>query len=114
MKEEELFDPMIEHLKSNGYRILEEHRGREKGIDLVAANGENKIVIELKGDSAAPDVDFGTLIYQIMKRMGNESEKYAIGVSEKYRKHAERCKPPLQKLKIIVYIINEKGVELLF
>lgn len=65
--------------------------------------------------SAAYDVDFGTMIYQIMKKMNPASnDEFALGVSENYRKHASRCRFPLQKLKIKVFIINENDVELLF
>ena len=115
MKEELLFDPMIDYLKKTGYTILEQHRGHEKGTDVVAQKGENKLFLELKGDSAVYDVDFGTMIYQIMKKMKPVSnDEYSFGVSENYRKHAARCKFPLQKLKIKLFVINENGVELLF
>lgn len=114
MKEDELFDPMIEYLNNNDYKIFEQHRGKERGTDIVAIKQNSKLFLELKGDSTAPDVDFGTVIYQIMKQMNpHSSDEFAIVVSEKYRKHAIRCKCPLQKLKIKVYIISEKGVELI-
>ena len=115
MKEEQLFDPMIAYLKEEGYNILEEHRGHEHGTDIIATKDDYEFLLELKGDSAAYDVDFGTMIYQIMKKMNAlSSDKYGLVVSENYRKHAARCKFPLMKLKINVYIVNESGVELLF
>jgi len=114
LKEEQLFDPMIEYLRNQGYEILEQHRGHDKGTDIIASKNGTRLLLELKGDSAAYDVDFGTMIYQIMKKMNALStDEYALGVSENYRKHATRCKFPLQKLKIKVFIINE-NVELLF
>lgn len=115
MKEEQLFDPMISYLKNEGYEILEQHRGHEHGVDIIAEKNNSKFFLELKGDSKAYDVDFGTLIYQILKKIVPMSvDKYAIVVSENYRKHASRCKFPLVKLKIQVFIVNENGVELLF
>ena len=115
MKEEQLFDPMIAYLKKEGYNILEQHRGHEHGTDVVAAKDDYKFWLELKGDSKAYDVDFGTLVYQIMKKMdGLSADKYGLVVSENYRKHVARCKFPLQKLKISVFIVNENGVELIF
>lgn len=115
MKEEFLFEPMVNYLEKNGYHIIEQHRGHEKGTDIIAEKNKSKLFLELKGDSAAYDVDFGTMIYQIMKKMNPASNtEYALGVSENYRKHASRCKFPLKKLKIKVFVINENNVELLF
>ena len=115
MTEEQIFDPMIAYLEKEGYSILEQHRGHEHGTDIVATKDDHKFLLELKGDSKAYDVDFGTLIYQIMKNMdAASSDKYALVVSENYRKHTARCKFPLQKLRINVFIVNENGVELLF
>jgi len=115
MKEELLFDPMVNYLEKNGYQIIEQHRGHEKGTDIIAEKNGSKLFLELKGDSAAYDVDFGTMIYQIMKKMNPASnDEFALGVSESYRKHASRCRFALQKLKIKVFIINENLVELFF
>lgn len=106
---------MIDYLEKNGYQILEQHRGHEKGTDIIAEKNGSRLFLELKGDSAAFDVDFGTVIYQIMKKMNPTSnDEFALGLSENYRKYASRCKFPLQKLKIKIFIVNERGVELLF
>ena len=106
---------MINYLQANGYRIVEEHRGHEHGIDIIAEKNNHTVYVELKGDSAAPDVDFGTMIYQIMKNMkpGSDNE-YGLGVSEKYEKYAIRCRYPLEKLRIKVFIISDLSVRLLF
>jgi Holliday junction resolvase-like predicted endonuclease len=115
MKEEFLFNPMVNYLEKNGYQIIEQHRGHEKGTDIIAEKNGTTLFLELKGDSAAYDVDFGTMIYQIMKKMNAASnDEFALGVSENYRKHAIRCRFPLQKLKIKVFVINENNVEMLF
>ena len=114
MKEEQLFDPMIAYLEKEGYSILEQHRGHEHGTDIVATKDGYKFLIELKGDPS--DIAwFGALIYQIIKNIdGTSSDRYVLVVSENYRKYAARCRFPLQKLGIMVYIVNENGVELFF
>jgi len=115
MKEEKLFDPMINYLKMHGYRILEEHRAHEHGTDIIAEKNNKKLYLELKGNSASPDVDFGTLIYQIMKNLNPKLDaEYWLGISEKFEKYAIRCIHPLEKLGIRVHIISESEVKLLF
>ncbi len=114
MKEEQLFDPMIAYLKKEGYSIREQHRGNERGTDIVATKDDHKFLLELKGGTQ-PYVDFGTTIYQIMKEIdGLSTDRYALVVSENFRAYAARCKFSLQKLRINVFIVNENGVELLF
>jgi len=110
MKEIQMFEPMISHLESQGYEILEQHRGHEHGTDVVAIRDGKKLLVELKGDTAAKDVDFGTVLYQIMKQMRISSEEYAIGVTSNYKTLISRCMMPLRKLKIKLFIVSEIGV----
>jgi Holliday junction resolvase-like predicted endonuclease len=115
MKEEKMFNPMINYLKMHGYNILEEHRAHEHGTDIIAEKNNRKLYLELKGDSTNPDVDFGTLIYQIMKNFNLTADaEYWLGISEKYEKYAIRCKQPLEKLGIRVHTVSESDVKLLF
>jgi len=114
MKEIQMFEPMITHLESQGYEILEQHRGHEHGTDLVAQKDGKKLLVELKGTSTAKDVDFGTVIYQIMKQMSNSSDEYAIGVTPDYETLVSRCMMPLQKLKIKMFMVSESGVNQLW
>ena len=110
MKEIQMFEPMVEYLESRDYEILEQHRGHEKGTDMVAIKDGKRLLVELKGASAAKDVDFGTVIYQIMKQITNSSDEYAIGVTEDYKTLVSRCVMPLRKLKIKMFIVSEIGV----
>lgn len=110
MKEIQMFEPMIEWLESQGYEILEQHRGHEHGTDVVAIKDGRRLLIELKGKSAAKDVDFGTVIYQIMKQMKYPAEEYGIGVTEDYKTLVSRCMMPLRKLKIKMFMVSEMGV----
>jgi HJR/Mrr/RecB family endonuclease len=110
MKEIQMFEPMVNHLESQGYEILEQHKGHEHGTDLVAQKDGKQLLIELKGSSAAKDVDFGTVIYQIMKQMKISNDEYAIGVTDDYKNLVSRCMMPLQKLKIKMFMVSEIGV----
>lgn len=101
---------MIEWLESQGYVILEQHRGHEKGTDIVAFKDGKRLLVELKGESAAKDVDFGTVIYQILKQMKYPAEDYAIGITEDYNTLVSRCMMPLRKLGIKMFMISEMGV----
>jgi len=109
-----MFDPMIEWLESHGYEILEEHRGHEKGTDIVAIRNGKRLLVELKGSSAAKDIDFGTVIYQIMKQMKIPAEDYAIVVTKDYETLVSRCMMPLQKLRIKMFMISEAEVNQLW
>lgn len=114
MKEAELFDPMIDYLRSEGYDIVSVKRGREHGPDILASKKATKLYVELKGNSTALDVDFGTLLYQIMRWMKPDGfEDYAIGISESYLEHAKRCLYATNKLGIIVFVISKSGVKVL-
>lgn len=114
MREEELFDILIEYLRNQGYDILEQHRGHERGIDILATRNSRRLYVQLKGDASAPDVDFGTVLYQIMRYMTDGLDEYAIGISELYRDKAKQCEYPIKKLGIKLYLITESGVDLLF
>ncbi len=114
MKEIQMFEPMIEYLESQGYEILEQHRGHEHGTDVIATKDGKRLLIELKGSGANKDVDFGTVIYQIMKQMTYPAEEYAIGVTEDYKNLVSRCMMPLRKLKIRMFMVSEIGVNQLW
>jgi Restriction endonuclease len=110
LREDDLFDPMIAHLHAQGYQIVEQHRGHERGVDIVATRDGRRLYLQLKGDSAALDVDFGTDLYQVMKLMGEEAD-FAIGLSEAYLPYVRRCEHALRKLEIGVFVITNTGVK---
>lgn len=115
MREEEMFDPMIEYLEKNGYEVVEQHRRKERGPDLVAKKNGREMIIEIKGDSAAPDVDFGTCVYQLLRYMKGEDRDYALALSAKYRRFLENTEYALrEKLGIRAFIVSEDGVEALW
>ncbi len=103
---------MIAYLTKSDYTILEQHRGHEHGTDIVAEKNGNKLYLELKGESKAYDVDFGTLVYQIMKKINAVSnDEYAIGISKDYEKYVIQCNFLLQRLKIKVFVITDSEVK---
>lgn len=111
MKEEEMFDPIIDHLKENGYKIIDQHRGRERGPDLIVSKGGRELTVEMKGDSANLDVDYGTCIGQLFRRMKSDDRDYGLAFTEGYRRFVRDSRHPLMKLGIKVFIVSEGGVE---
>jgi len=113
MREPEMFEPMKNLLESKGYKILEVKRGREPGPDIVAERQGRKLVMEMKGDSAALDVDFGTGIFQLFRSMqANRDEDYALGISEAYVRLARQAEYPLKKLGIKIFVVDDKSYQL--
>ena len=62
-----MFPKMIQFIENEDYEIIEVHRGRQRGADIIAKKSGKKIVIEMKGDTAALSVDLGTAIWQLMR-----------------------------------------------
>jgi len=81
-------------------RSIEQHRGEEKDPDLVAKKNGGEIIIEMKRDSKAPDVDFGTCIYQLLRYIKGEGQGSRSGVSAKYRGFLENTEYTQEKLGI--------------
>lgn len=103
---------MITCLKTTGYSILEQHQGHEHGTDIIAEKNGNKLCLELKGESKAYDVDFGTLVYQIMKKIkAMSNDECAKEISKDYEKYVMQCNFSLQKLKIKVFVITDSEVK---
>jgi hypothetical protein len=113
MREPEMFEPIKKLLESKGYKILQMKRGREPGPDIVAEGQGRRLVMEMKGDSAALDVDFGTGIFQLFRSMRtDQDEDYALGISEAYVRLARQAEYPLKKLGIKVFVVNGESYQL--
>ena len=70
-------------------------------------------MIEMKGDSAALSVDFGTGIFQLIRYMRhNANEDYGLGISEACAKYALQAEYALKKLGIKVFVVNGKPYQL--
>jgi len=115
MRESEMFEPMKKLLESKGYRIVSTKEGRELGADIVAEHHHHghKLIVEMKGDSAALEVDLGTGIFQLLRHMQVDSdEEYALGISEAYMRLVRQIEYPLKKLGIRIYVVNGDSYQL--
>lgn len=113
MKEEEMFPKIIDFLQSRGYKIVETHPGRQRGPDIVAEKSGKTITIEVKGDTAALDVDLGTALWQLMRYMTGAPKDFGLGLTEGYSKYVKAVEYPLKRLGIRVFIVSNEGVRLL-
>jgi len=110
MREPEMFNPMIKLLRKKGYEIISENRGGRRGPDIIAEKDGRKLIMEMKGDSAALSVDFGTCIFQLFRYMKPDSDdEYALGISQAYVKYAREAEFPLKKLGVKVFVVNGKS-----
>jgi len=108
-----MFEPMTTMLVSKGYHIMFQRRGKESGPDIVAEKDGRRLIMEMKGDSEALSVDFGTGIFQLFRYIKPElNEEYALGISEKYVRYAKQVEVPLRRLGIQVFVVNEKSYQL--
>lgn len=112
LKEDNMFPIMIEFLTSEGYQIIEVNPGRKRGADIVAEKSGKRLIIEMKGDTKALDVDLGTAIWQLLRYMKGELQDYALAVTSSYKRYIKAVEYPLKKLNVKVFIVSEKGVSL--
>lgn len=113
MREPEMFEPMKNLLVSKGYKILSTRKGREPGADIIAERQGHKLIMEMKGDSAALEVDLGTGIFQLLRHMrAGSDEEYALGISEAYTRLVRQIEYPLKKLGIRVFVVNGNSYQL--
>lgn len=88
-------------------------RGREPGPDIIAECEGRRLIMEMKGDSAALDVDFGTGVFQLMRSMrDSQDEDYALGISEDYVRLARRAEYALKRLGIKIFVVDGKPYQL--
>jgi hypothetical protein len=106
-------EPMKKLLESKGYEILQMKRGKERGPDIIAECRGRRLVMEMKGGSAALDVDFGTGIFQLFRSMrAGQNEDYALEISEAYVRLAHQAEYPLKKLGIKIFVVGDKSYQL--
>ena len=113
MREPEMFEPMKELMMSKGYKILSTSKGRKPGADIVCERQGHKLIMEMKGDSAALEVDLGTGIFQLLRHMrAGSDEEYALGISEAYTRLVCQIEYPLKKLGIRIFVVNSNPYQL--
>lgn len=70
-----------------------------------------KLVIQMKGDSAAIKTDWDTGLGQLLDMMDDKEADYAIAVSEKYERLVKSFPfYPKDKLQLVFFIVNENGM----
>ena len=110
MREPDMFQPMIDHLRNEGYAILEVNRGRHSGPDIVAEKSGRKLIIQMKGDSASIKTDWDTGLGQLLDILDDEKADYAMAVSESYERFVRKFpKYVKDKLKLTIYIVHDNG-----
>jgi len=110
MREPDMFHPMMDYLKDEGYVILKVNRGNRPGPDIVAEKSGRKLIIQMKGDSASIKTDWDTGLGQLLDIMDDDKSDYALVVSESYERLARMLpKYVKDKLKIIIYIVRDNG-----
>ena len=113
MREPEMFEPMKKLLEGEGYKILSVATGQEPGADIIAERQGRKLIMEMKGDSAALGVDLGTGIFQLLRHMrAGSNEEYALGISESYTRLVRQIEYPLKKLGIAVFVVGSNVYQL--
>ncbi len=53
---------IVAYLTNRGYQIVETHPGKKRGPDVIAKKSGKELIIEIKGDTTALDVNLGTAI----------------------------------------------------
>jgi len=112
LREKEVFHKMVEFLRKNGYKIVETKLGRRKGADIVAEKCGREMVIEVKGDTKALDVDLGTAIWQVLRYMKDNSKDFALALTPSYEKYVKAVEYPLKKLNVKVFLVSEEVSQL--
>lgn len=110
MREPEMFEPMIGYLQRHGYAILQVNRGRRSGPDVLAEKAGRKLVIQMKGDSAAIKTDWDTGLGQLLDMMDDAEADYAIAVSDRYERLVSNFPSYAKnKLQIAFFIVKDDG-----
>lgn len=108
-----MFPRITKFLSNEGYEIVETHIGRQRGPDIIAQKSGREMVIEIKGDTAALDVDLGTGLWQLLRYMKDEPKDFALALTPSYVQYVKAVGYPLKKLKVKVFIVSTKEVRLL-
>jgi len=110
MREPEMFEPMIRYLKEHGYKILQVNRGKQPGPDILAEKACRKLVVQMKGDSAAIKTDWDTGLGQLLDMMDEEETDYAMAVSENYERLVKSFPSYAKnKLQLVFFVVKDVG-----
>lgn len=112
MKESQVEEAVVKWLNNKGYKVSKKYLNKnKKGVDIRACNEKSgdQFIIECKGDTKEPRIDFQTAIGQIIMRMepSFDSNYYAIALpdNEKYRKLISEIPDRMRKLLRIRFLL---------
>lgn len=114
LSEDEVKLAVRDHLEAQGYRVTVMWGGA-RGIDIEALRGDERLVIEAKGEVASDQQQgnyFLGALGELVQRMSDEDAQYGLALPDnrRYRGLAARL-PELarRRLRLIVYFVRREG-----
>ncbi|MDB5066166.1 MAG: hypothetical protein JWM18_2600 [Chloroflexi bacterium] len=114
LSEDRLKEIIARHLREAGYQVVVK-MGKVHGVDLEARRGEERLLIEAKGEAAlnAQQVNyFLGALGELLLRMSDLSARYALALpdNKQYRALIGRIPPPVWKaLNLSAFLIRADG-----
>ena len=107
---------IIKWLRTRGWKISPITYSKF-GVDIKASRNGDQYLIECKGETSSPNIDFLTCVGQILSRMTHQSQSttnyYAIGLpnTERYRELSKKLIPKSirKKLKLRIIFVDREG-----
>jgi hypothetical protein len=110
MREPDMFEPMLSYLQQDGYTVSSINKGQQRGPDIIAEKGGDKLVIELKGDTKALKTDWCTGLGQLLSNMKEPRITYAMAVSQRYKKLVDSFPSyPKDNLGLLFFVVDDSG-----
>ena len=107
---------VVKYFKKRGYRIYSDDEKKKnefnKHADIIAENDKQIWVIEAKGKTSDPGVDFNTGLGQLAKKMVSGNRKYAIAIPqiEQYKKQCLKLPNYYRATnELNIFLVNDKG-----
>lgn len=100
-------------MKAEGVLNLKVRYGQERGPDIEAQlpDSYRLLFIEAKGETAAPDVDLGTALHQILTRYDGQAVcGIALPFTERYKKLVRNILPGIQRLGLHILFVRDAEV----
>ncbi|HDI11152.1 MAG TPA: hypothetical protein ENF77_02370 [Candidatus Acetothermia bacterium] len=118
MREREVKKTLSEHLRADGFKLLDVRYRSRRGIDIEALCPEAgpKVYIEVKGERSGPNPQakrraaLGEALLQVLEVYDGFSVcAIALPDTRGFRSLVARVHPPLKALGIHVVFVDEKG-----
>ncbi|RII41600.1 hypothetical protein DWB68_11665 [Galactobacter valiniphilus] len=98
-----------EHLAADGWSV--EDRPKATGVDILAHRDGRRLLIEVKGNTGSNSgLDVQTLYGQILERMVDPSDEFALGYPTAVRSKIDRVPARVQALLGLTFFeVDENG-----